>query len=607
MGEISSFLVSDRLEHLVAISDYIITSVTENLMLFFIVAAVVLTLVILLYLRLWRRAMANVRIVGAPTGRVLPKLFVPLFFMWMPAIAAGAATVWFLTLDIIWLPVTAALIAGLTIAGILIYGANIVRRPLGEQAGNDTQKHADSAEAPINFVPGNVSASSISYISFMQKTKGNALGAALVHSLRHIFRLPAKHLLMLGLAIFSVLSLGLLYKTINYLEEGPGPLAEEAAISVHIVRSPEDDRQFGGWQEYFAQAPISRATLDMVMAAAAGAGLGEDIYLEAMWQFSFVRHPLNYFMAPGRSVAGVSHIITGVSHLDIWADDVEIEFAAGFGMEDFVFAGPHAPIPVIARREMLSQENLTLGGEAVFVESFGTVETVGHARIIGVFDRAPSHGVSPFGDVRHAAVMPLEALRHKTHGHWLFESWDTGGLTYITARINLDYNSKHQLSHATEDALAQNSLGQWMGPMPLAFLAEDDGFNTAGISLEENLEILRMLFPIAISVSIAVAMGTSMLFMMQKAKYVAIMRLLGKPGGRAAFALCSEQIFVCLTGVALGPATIFVVGIHGGEAALSIAILVIAGLYFIGAVVGSVIGVVAISAKDPLELLGVGE
>ena len=613
MQKISYLLFFNGLEHLTAISDPLITSINENLVLFFVVAIAVLALVVLLYLRQWQRIMAIVRALGAPSGKVLPKLFVPIFFIWIPAIATGAAAVWFLTLGIIWLPVMAAAIAALTFTGILVYGSGIARRLLLGQVRDDIQKHAgsgqkvtDPGEVPGGFVPGNINASAISYIGFMQKTKGNAISAALVHSLRHTFRSPAKYLLITGLALFFVLSLGWLYGNINFMGREAGHLPNEAVtvISAYIVRSPEDDRQFGNWQKYFAAAPISQATLDIVTTA--GLDFADNIYLEAMWQFSFLRHPSDYHMAQMQSVEGISHIIAGVSHLDIWAGDIEIEFAAGYGMDNFVFDSPYTPIPVIVQRELLSQENLTLGGEGVFVESFYTVEITGHARIIGVFDGGLSHAVNGFGDVRGSVIMPLEALRHKTYEHWLFENWDTGGLTYITARIDLNSADSRQLDdlhHATGAALSQNNLGQWIGPMPLALLTGDDALNMTNPAMEENLALFRMLFPVAISVSIALAMGTSILFMMQNAKYAAIMCIMGKPGRRVVFALCIKQILVSIAGVALGLASLFAIHLYAGRAVPSIATLIIAGLYFAGAVVGSIIGAIVTSTKTPLELL----
>ena len=653
LGFVARFL-PNGFGHFAGVSDPIITSITVNLAIFSGVSVIILALVVFLYLRQWRRTVAIARALGAAPGKVLRRLFMPVFFMWVPAISAGAAAAWFfaihearanlaalggevyggyeetlITPDIIWLPIMAAAIAVVVFAGILIFGAGLARQPVLEQLQGVTQKRVgkkqksvDLGTAPQGFAADGAGVASIAYVHHMQKSKSAARRAALTHSLRHIFRAPVKSLLGLGLALFFMLSLGWLYNTINFMEREVERLWDETIITAQIARSPEDDRHFGGWQAYFSQAPISQATLDTVISTS----FVDYTYKEALWQFGFVMHPGSSNALHEQSVAGSSHIITGVSHLDgfieentrdamddhlgVWGSDIEIEFAPGFGPESFAFDNPDLPIPVILRRELLESEGLSLGGEAILAESFGVVETTGLIRIIGVFDGGLSRAVNRFGNARGAVIMPLEALQYKTYDHWLFENWDTGGLTYITARLTLNPARNRQLDElhtATETALARNTLGHWVGPMPLELLMDDDVLTIVIPAMEQNLSLFRVLFPIAVGVSIALAIGTSILLMMQNAKNAAVMRVLGKTGGRVRFALCIEQILVCVTGIVLGLGALFIISAGGGEFSFAIAPLVLAGFYFAGVVLGSVIGAIAISAKTPLEMLQVRE
>jgi len=126
-------------------------------------------------------------------------------------------------------------------------------------------------------------------------------------------------------------------------------------------------------------------------------------------------------------------------------------------------------------------------------------------------------------------------------------------------------------------------------------------------AMEQNLALFRVLFPIAISVSIALAMGTAILLMMTNAKNAAVMRVLGKTSGSVRRAMIAEQILVCIVGIGLGLIAIYVLEMGSGVALFDATPLVLAALYFAGAVVGCFIGAIVVSSKTPLEMLQVRE
>ena len=260
------------------------------------------------------------------------------------------------------------------------------------------------------------------------------------------------------------------------------------------------------------------------------------------------------------------------------------------------------------RRALLEEENLNLGDTAALTESFGhgmSTETFVTAQIIGVFDGGLSRAVNRFGDHRNIIVMPLAALQYHLYGHWFFETWETYGLTYMTVHINIDTARNRQLASLpplVESALMLNSLGEWIGEIPLELIMNDDELRNVIEPMEQNLALLRVLYPIAIGVAIVLSVGLSLLIMLQNAKNVAVMRVLGKPRIKAQFALCIEQIMVCIAGTVLGLVALLVVGVTFGVEPLGLA-----ALYLAGATVGSAAGAFVISAKTPLELLQVRE
>jgi len=498
----------------------------------------------------------------------------------------------------LYIPIGLIILSGLATLALVLIIFLYLRRRRVEVANRNM-------DTPEVIVSGNINIAAIAFIGHMQKSKRDAARASFVHSLRHIFRAPAKALLGLVLAMFVVISLGWLYSTINSMEQELERLLDESHITAQITRDPEDNRHFGDWQAYFQQTPISQASLDALIET----GFVDELYLEALWQFSFVRPVTQPNLPPRASVEYQSHIILGISH---WGGfgDIDIEFAPGFAEENFAFGTSHTPIPIIIRREMLASQHLTLGERAIIVESFGETEIRAQVRIIGVFDNIDqTHAINHFGDTRGIIIMPLEALRHKVAEHKIFEFLDPSGFTYMTVRISIDPSRNHQLNDLhddIQDALEQNDLGSYMGPMPLVLLIDNEVEAMLIPNMQENLELLRLIFPIAISVSIAMAMGVSILTMLRNAKNVAIMRALGKAANYIRFSLFMWQVLVCITGIALGLAVLYILELRMGNA-FAIAPLVMAGMYFAGAVMGTIIGVVAVGAKHPLDLLLIRE
>ena len=129
----------------------------------------------------------------------------------------------------------------------------------------------------------------------------------------------------------------------------------------------------------------------------------------------------------------------------------------------------------------------------------------------------------------------------------------------------------------------------------------DHEFRTVVVPLEESLHLLRILYPIAIAMSFVLALGLSLLLMLQNAKNVAILRVLGSPRYKTRFNLSLEQLAVNAVGLAIGFAIVLVLGIGLQTAA------VLVGMYLTGAVIGTVVGCLVISYKTPLELLQVRE
>jgi len=171
----------------------------------------------------------------------------------------------------------------------------------------------------------------------------------------------------------------------------------------------------------------------------------------------------------------------------------------------------------------------------------------------------------------------------------------------LTARFTIDPARNREIDHFRDlmRSPLNNNLG---GNVSLNLYINDDVIHNVIIPMEQNLSLLRVLYPIAIGVAFLIAIGLSLLTMLQNAKNAAIMRVLGKPRFASQAMLSSEQLMVNIGGILIGLLMLFITGSF-----LGFAPVFLAGVYFGGVVIGSSIGAFVISARAPLDLLQVRE
>jgi len=132
-------------------------------------------------------------------------------------------------------------------------------------------------------------------------------------------------------------------------------------------------------------------------------------------------------------------------------------------------------------------------------------------------------------------------------------------------------------------------------------LIDDAELTLVIMPLEENLNLLRLLYPMVIALSFVLSLGLCLIIMLQNTKNAAIMRVLGTSRYKTRLHLILELIAVCFVGLFVGLAAVLIMGVILPQA------LLIAGVYLAGAVVGSIVGAIVITTKTPLDLLQVRE
>ena len=148
-----------------------------------------------------------------------------------------------------------------------------------------------------------------------------------------------------------------------------------------------------------------------------------------------------------------------------------------------------------------------------------------------------------------------------------------------------------------KDKLAEVAKQQGAGWVPLQLDLYDEELNMVIKPMEQNLSLLRILYRIAIILSLVIGLGLSVLLTLQNAKNASIMRVLGTTKKRTLAMLCAEQIVVCLFGLAAGICVIAFAGWGVEPSALS------TGLYFLCTLIGAVAGGILVAYRPPLELL----
>jgi hypothetical protein len=193
--------------------------------------------------------------------------------------------------------------------------------------------------------------------------------------------------------------------------------------------------------------------------------------------------------------------------------------------------------------------------------------------------------------MQHAALIPLEALEHllgQTLGYMAFRFG-----------INPDFNRELQTINEDLNRIIW-SIHPWLNTLDANI--HDEELRHVIEPMEQTLSLFRLLYPIAIVLSIILGAGLSVLLMLQNAKNAAIMTVLGMPKYKSRLMLWMELMIVCIAGAAIGMAVLAAITLGLGAPLLFTALP-----YIAGTITGAAIGAILITNKAPLDLLQVKE
>jgi len=450
---------------------------------------------------------------------------------------------------------------------------------------------------------------------------------------RSVTRATLKSFLVILVAFSIFLTLGWLQETIDRNEQEITRLFETTYVFGQIL--PGDAytvvrQQMGsGYIRHFLADMITIIADDLVA----------DVYYEAAMPWAFITD-LDIALATGQQIDAEAttlddvlnemisetfnvdglrflmeyhtewlHQITAVSCIDLFIDrntpttgildvemaglSLEVEFAPGLDETAFVYTDPlvRAPIPVILSEEMMIQNDFAFG-DLIAINFYDLNYEHPHwerleGEIIGMYQsHIPMQETIFLPFSAWNRVMRLRGELYLTKLEFL-----------VDPMLNRIADTVPQNARVILESVVRNvtpGLILDMHEAQLRFVVQ---------TMEENVSLLWLLYPVVIIVSLLIAGAAAFFLTLQNAKNIAMMRIFGITQRKASLIVWFEQIILCLIGLTIGLALLSVLGWGFGF----IELLQIAGLYLGSVIVGSVVGIIIIVRQAPLELLQVRE
>ena len=181
--------------------------------------------------------------------------------------------------------------------------------------------------------------------------------------------------------------------------------------------------------------------------------------------------------------------------------------------------------------------------------------------------------------------------------------------TYCKVHVTLTPSLNRELERFTE-IVNTAAASQGTALTALRAVIWDGELRQAVSPLERALELMRMLYPVVLALSLLSAAGVAVLFVMLLAKEAAILRVQGTAKIQTILILSLQQVFTCFSGLTIGLTGILLYiggtrpdllpGIAPGTA-------VCAAAYLAAGVLGAIASSAAVTGKNPLEMLQVKE
>lgn len=282
---------------------------------------------------------------------------------------------------------------------------------------------------------------------------------------------------------------------------------------------------------------------------------------------------------------------------------VEIDYANGYGPElfvtDWLADTPAADrytterdTPILVPEDWLELHHLEYGQNLTVSKMIGFMRYECDFVIAGSIRHIDFGGGIERGGW-NKVMIPLAAWKWIKHDE---------ELTYSSIQFTVDTAFNREL-----DMVKEEMEGQLKNPN-MALLDADVMLWTSELRqvvepFEKNLDLIKLLFPVTVAVSVIAGGGLIFLLLLQRTEEAALLRVLGNSRGRTRRMLFTEPVLLSMLGLLIGGCAMY----YSFPEISMRQILLFAGAYLGGCVLGAILGTVHITRKMPLELLQVKE
>lgn len=263
------------------------------------------------------------------------------------------------------------------------------------------------------------------------------------------------------------------------------------------------------------------------------------------------------------------------------ANSGSLVFAAGWDMDRFAESRTQTDIledgfPAIFPASLLDQLQQNIG------ETIRITDKTGHRYSCFIAGQYTGYDI----------LIPISVL----------EAMDGSQTKFTLAHFFLDPKKNRELSQLRTEM--EKPMQVYSGQA--RFIIWDEELRIVLAQLEKNISLLKVLYPVVIAVAVLIGAGLCFLLLLQATREAAIMRVLGTTRAAVMLALIMEPLILSILGVLIGLGISRFLWESPGLIPTS-QLLISAGLYLAGVLVGSVSGAISVTNKKPIELLQVKE
>ena len=235
--------------------------------------------------------------------------------------------------------------------------------------------------------------------------------------------------------------------------------------------------------------------------------------------------------------------------------------------------------PVIVSEDILLRRGISLGDVAYLSHNMRNLEHFEHkVQVIGAYTGSVEAGM-PVPLPRGIVIIPLDVWE-RLRGTEI--TYSTVRITVSAARLDELYAFESQI----RPTLLQNRLDAIPQIVPMTLRIFDEEFRSAATTLEQNVQLMRIILPIALTITAIIAFGVALLLTLQSAKNAAIMRVLGNSASRVRYTLIMEKAIIAILIVWVGA---------------------FAWIFTLMTILGAVAGAIIATNRPPLDLLQIRE